>query len=745
MTIEILPPVAQQGAPSGQNGDPSGLLSLVLVARRHGIHLTSGQLMHDHVLTKDEVSPKQIVSFAKAAGLTGAILQLNWRSLAELKKALPAIVRLKNGNFMLLLRTERDQNSSRVVLQDPLAAEDALLLLDQSRFESIWTGETILIKRNYEIADESQPFSLSLLLTLIFRERRMARDIAICAILMSFLALTPIIFWRLLTDRVLYYHAMSTFVALCLFMLMMVAFETAFSSLRRFLVLKMTTRIDVKMATYVFDRVLNLPVEFFERTPAGKTLHDINEVWKVRNFLTGQLFGTVLDGFVLLVFFPVMFMFSPILTAIVFAICAIIFLWILAMLPAYRRKTGAVIAAEAARGSFLVQSIQGIRTVKSLALDARQRQQWDVHVARVEKARFDAGVTANLIQSVVLPFERFAVSGTLAIGVYLAITTKDPVFAGALFAFMMLSQRVVHPLVQFAQLIHQFDEARAAVAVVANLVNQAPEEGRSGNGARTPLEGHVEFANVRFTYRGAHSPALERVTFEAPQGMTLGIMGRSGSGKTTVTRLLQRLHSNYEGLIKIDGMDLRQYDLDHLRGSLGVVLQENFLFSGTIRDNIMAAKPDASHLEVVEAARLAGAEEFIDKLPDGYETVIYEGSPNLSGGQRQRLAIARALITNPRILILDEATSALDAESEAIVNANLKRIAFGRTMIVISHRLSSLVTADAILVLEQGKVHDIGRHEELLGRCDIYSSLWHQQNSHARPQIVPKRGPISAA
>jgi ATP-binding cassette subfamily B protein len=211
-------------------------------------------------------------------------------------------------------------------------------------------------------------------------------------------------------------------------------------------------------------------------------------------------------------------------------------------------------------------------------------------------------------------------------------------------------------------------------------------------------------------------------------------MGRSGSGKTTVTRLLQRLHSDYQGLIKIDGIDVREYDLDHLRSSLGVVLQENFLFSGTIRENITSAKSDATFEEMVYAARLAGAEEFIDKLPRGYETYIYEGSPNLSGGQRQRLAIARALITNPKILILDEATSALDAESEAIVNANLRRIAQGRTMIVISHRLSSLVHADAILVLDQGQVHDIGRHQELLERCDIYSGLWHQQNSHAMPE-----------
>lgn len=244
------------------------------------------------------------------------------------------------------------------------------------------------------------------------------------------------------------------------------------------------------------------------------------------------------------------------------------------------------------------------------------------------------------------------------------------------------------------------------------------------------------FKDLRFRYRGASSLALKNVSFEVRAGMSFGIMGRSGSGKTTITRLLQRLHADYQGSIRVDGVDVREYDVDHLRASLGVVLQENFLFSGTIRDNIAAAKSDASADEVIRAARLAGAEEFIDKLPRGYETVIYEGSPNLSGGQRQRLAIARALITDPKILILDEATSALDAESEAIVNANLTRIAAGRTTVVISHRLSSLVHCDAILVLDGGEVADIGTHAELLARSDIYAGLWARQNAHAAAPVA---------
>jgi ATP-binding cassette subfamily B protein len=333
------------------------------------------------------------------------------------------------------------------------------------------------------------------------------------------------------------------------------------------------------------------------------------------------------------------------------------------------------------------------------------------------------------------------VTGSFALGVYFALTTTDPYFAGTLFTFLLLSQRLASPLMQASQLIQQYDEARTAIGVTASLVNQPPEQGRSGDGVRNPLLGHVEFSGVVFQYKGALKPALKNVSFEIPQGTTLGVMGRSGSGKTTITRLLQRLNPDYSGLVKVDGIDVRNYDLTHFRSSLGVVLQENFLFSGTIRSNITMAKPDASFDEMVHAARLAGAEEFIDKLPAGYETYVYEGSPNLSGGQRQRLAIARALITDPKILILDEATSALDAESEAIVNANIERISQGRTVITISHRLASLVKADAILVMEQGEVNDIGKHEELLERNEIYAHLWYTQNPHTAPSAAAAPGP----
>ena len=315
------------------------------------------------------------------------------------------------------------------------------------------------------------------------------------------------------------------------------------------------------------------------------------------------------------------------------------------------------------------------------------------------------------------------------------LVSPNSINPGALVAFALLSRRLAAPLVKIATLQQDLAEVRGAMNEVASIMNVPPEVTRT-NGLRAPIKGEISFQDVRFRYVPGASYALDEVSFTVPQGTVLGIMGRSGSGKTTVTRLLQRLHANYEGMIKIDGMDLREIDLMHLRTHIGVVPQENFLFSGTIRDNISVAHSGASFHDIVRAAQLSGAEEFIERLPRGYDTVLEEGATNLSGGQRQRLAIARALLINPPVLILDEATSALDAESEAIVNANLKRMAKGRTVISISHRLSMLVEADAIMVLERGKVYDIGTHQELLQRCDIYKQMWYQQNRHLDPQAV---------
>ena len=387
------------------SADRFGLDCLVIVARHRGVHLSVPQLIHDNVLTGQHVTVPQLLKCARSAKLKAKVAHLTWDGLSHLKKALPVVVTLKNGTSMVLLRLAGGPDDARVVLQDPNAGEDALLVIDRLRFEEVWSGDVILVKRDYDITDESQPFSLGLISALIFRERWVVRDIAICAVILSILALTPIMFWRILSDKVIYFKAYNTFFVLCLAMAVLVIFEAIFAYVRQFLIVHLTTRVDVKLATYMFDKVLNLQMDFFERTQTGKITHDLYQMWKIRTFLMGQLFGTVLDSTTLLVFLPVMFFFSPVMTSVVLVTCALMVIWIVAMLPAYRRKSQAVEAAESERGAFLVQTIYGIRTVKSLALDARQRHLWDVLTARVAKLRFAEGMFGNFLQAAVRPLE----------------------------------------------------------------------------------------------------------------------------------------------------------------------------------------------------------------------------------------------------------------------------------------------------------------------------------------------------
>jgi len=511
--------------------------------------------------------------------------------------------------------------------------------------------------------------------------------------------------------------------------------ETALGYARRQLILAVGARVDAQLNLHVFQRVLRLPLDFFERNQAGTVWsHTGQQINKVREFLTGKLLATMLDLVTLLVLLPILFYLQPTLSIVVL-LCAVLIAAVVAgFMQPMQRRVGRWIRAETGKSTVMVETLHGVRTVKSLALEQQQQERWDARVAEATKAKLAAGRLANLTQALTTPLEGFMQRGVLLIGAYMALTNDGSVAVGSLVAFMMLSSRVAQPLAGLAKLMEDIEEVRTATKLAGSVLNQPPETDNPNAGLRPRFAGAVRFTSVSYTYPGANTPALNGVSFSIQPGTTVGIVGRSGCGKSTLTRLLQGIGRDYAGQVSIDGIDLKNTNLTHLRRNLGVVLQENFLFRGTIRENILAGRPGLALAEAVRAAHCAGAAEFIERLPLGYETFIEEGSPNLSGGQRQRLAIARALVHDPRILILDEATSALDPESEAVVNASLAHIAHGRTMLIVSHRLSSLVGCDQILVLDQGRVIDIGKHQDLLSRCATYRQLWLQQNRHLAVQ-----------
>jgi len=425
---------------------------------------------------------------------------------------------------------------------------------------------------------------------------------------------------------------------------------------------------------------------------------------------------------------PLLFFYSGRLAALVLGFSALTACVIGGLIPIYRRKLRVLYEAEGQRQAYLVETIHGMETVKGLATEPLRQRDWDARCAQAAESRFDVGRISTSAQAVIGLLEKLLTVAVIGFGAVLVFDGQMTV--GALIAFNMLAGRVTTPLAQIVGLVQGYQEAGLSVRMLGQIMNRTPERPPNVRGLRPPIAGAVEFEHVIFRYSESAPPALDDVSLTIPAGSVFGIVGRSGSGKTTLTRLIRGMYPIQLGSVRIDGHDSRELDLPHLRSNVGVVMQQCFLFRGTVRENIGATKPDASLEEIVHAATMAGADEFIKVLPQGYDTLLEEGGTNLSGGQQQRLSIARALLRQPRILVLDEATSALDPESEAIVQANLARIAEGRTVIMVSHRLSSLVAADGIVVLDRGRIVDYGKHSELLSRCITYRQLWNQQHRH---------------
>jgi ATP-binding cassette subfamily B protein len=661
---------------------------------------------------------------------------------ATAKMTARVVLLFEDGGAGLLSGADAAQNS--VLIRDPFAPPGAApVAVDELRLGAAWAGEAVLLRANRGLVAADAPFNFRWLVALVLQERRSLRDIGLASFTVSILTAFPPILVMTTVNKVMQFHSVSTLFLLSAVMVVVWLYETLLSHARRAIVAVVGARLDTRLNLHMFSRLLRLPLDYFERHPAGQTMYQVAQVYRVREFLTGPLLATFLDLLTLCVLLPFLFWLNAPLAAIVVVCAALIALVILAFLKPLRVLYSRVVAAETWKAASLSETIVGVKTMKALALEPQRRAQWDERLAESGRWRLAFARLSNWPQTLVTPLERFMTIGTLMVGAYWALDDPRGYMVGSLFAFMMLSGRVAQPLVGLARLVQEYEEVNAAIGEAGAVLNRPLEIDAASRGLRSRFAGAIAFEDVTFTYAGTKLPALSGLSFSVPAGTMLGIVGKSGSGKSTIARLLQEINRDYSGFLKIDGADLREINLRHLRQSLGVVLQDNFLFRGSIRDNIIAGRSGLTLSNAVEAARLAGAEEFIERLPNGYETYIEEGSPNLSGGQKQRLAIARALIHDPRILILDEATSALDPESEAVVSANVTRIAAGRTMIIVSHRLVSLTECDLILVIEQGGMIDIAPHAALLERCPLYRQLWAQQHRHldrdgSRHAVAPR-------
>lgn len=700
----------------------SGIVCLVLIAQYFRIAADPNTIKHDLGLSSEAAGRVDLVRAALRLKIVAREIRPDTRRLDKLP--LPAIVEKTDGGFAVLAAVSDD----RILIQDPV--HGAPQELSRSDFLSIWSGVAIILKQRAFSEGFARKFDFSWFIPEIIRYRWVFGEVLLASFFVQLLGLISPIFFQLVVDKVLVHNGLTTVQVLVIRLSAVSLFEVVLTALRTYTMTHTTSRIDVALGARLFHHMLSLPISYFEARQTGQTVARVHELENVRAFLTGSALTVLLDVFFLFVFLGVMYFYSPVLTWIVIASIPAYVLLSVAVTPELRRRVEEKFNRSAANQTFLVESIVGVETLKAMAVEPQMQRRWEDQLAGYVTSGFRTANLANLAGNAAQFINKAVIVVTLWFGAK-AVLAGD-MTVGQLVAFNMLASRVAAPVLRLAQLWQDLQQVRLSVDRLGDILN-APAEisGAADQGSLRKIAGNVSFDHVVFRYRPGEREILSDVSFDIPAGEIVGIVGPSGSGKSTVAKLLQRLHVPERGRVLIDGVDLALIDPRSLRRQVGVVLQENILFRRTVRENIALADPALPLERVIDAAKLAGAHDFILQLKSGYDTVLEERGANLSGGQRQRIAIARALVTNPRILIFDEATSALDYESEYVIQQNMRRMANGRTVFIIAHRLAALRDATRILTVEAGRLTEQGTHEDLLRRGGRYAQLHALQSGHS--------------
>ena len=708
------------GAPSeaATPGD-SGLNAYVLLLGLIGIPADAAQLRH--ALGHDRsASAQDLLSLAKRQpGIRARRSRGTIADLARLK--LPAAAHGPDGWFVIG-RVEGD----RALVSVPGEGDTGVRTLSLDELAARWDGELVHLSAVEEAGLALRPFSVRWFLPQIVRYRALFGEVLLLTLGMNLLGLLAPLFFQGVVDKVLVNDTRDTLRVLMIGLVIVSVWETLFGWLRTKLFSETSQRVDVELGAKLFRHLLGLPVSYFEVRRVGDIAMRVRQLEVVREFLANASLSVLIDPAFTLVFLAVIWLYSVKL-----------FLVTLLAVPAYiviaqaiagplRARVEEKFERAAANNALLVETVAGIETVKASAVEPRFRQRFEQQLAGYAAASQRAIDLANTGSQAIQLVAKLNAAALLYLGAGAVIDQSLTV--GGLIACNLFAQRVASPVIRLAQLWQDFQQVRIAVDRLGDVLNQPVEPGAAAGGALPTIAGRVTFERVRFRYTPEGPWTLDGIDLDIPAGTSLGIVGTSGSGKSTLTKLLQRLHVAHAGRVLVDGIDIGQIDPAGLRRQVGVVLQDNVLFTRSVRENIALADPAMPLERVIAAATLAGAHEFIARLPRGYDTLIEERGANLSGGQRQRLAIARALVTSPRILILDEATAALDAESEAHFQVNLRAFAAGRTVIVIAHRLSAVRGCDQIVTLEAGRIVERGTHGELLSAGGRYAELHRRQS-----------------
>lgn len=698
----------------------TGLNCLLILARFHDLPANGTQLQHQFSQSGQALSEIDLLRAAKHVGLKAGVVKTTWSKLQGMP--LPGMAKLVDGRYLVVAKVQAE----KVLVQHPDEARP--LVLSRDRFEMIWTGDLLLFTKRANLRLQDLKFDFTWFIPAIVKYRKFFGEVLIASFFLQLFALLTPLFTQVVIDKVLVHKGFTTLHVLAIGMITMAVFEAILGGLRTYLFSHTTNRIDVSLGSKLFRHILALPLSYFEARRVGDTVARVRELEQIRQFLTSHSVTVVLDVVFTVVFMTVMWFYSSTLTLIVMASLPIYGLLSLAITPAIRTRLHEKFNRGAENQAFLVEAVSGVQTVKAMAVEPPLLRKWEEQLAGYVRASFRATSLMTIASHSATCVQKVTTVAVLWVGAYRVI--DGDLSIGQLIAFNMLSGQVTGPLLRLVNLWQEFQQVGISVQRLGDVLNTQPEPSYNPNRTTLPqVKGHVRFEDVVFRYRPDGQEIIRKVSFAVDPGQIIGIVGRSGSGKSTIAKLMQRLYVPERGRIVVDGVDLMQVDPAWLRRQVGVVLQENFLFNASARDNIALTDPGLAMEQVMQAAKLAGAHEFILELADGYDTMIGEHGCTLSGGQRQRIAIARALVANPRILIFDEATSALDSESEAVIQQNMTEICDGRTVFIIAHRLSTVRPAHRIYVIDKGEIVQQGAHDDLLRNSGVYARLHAHQGT----------------
>ncbi|MDA8123787.1 MAG: type I secretion system permease/ATPase [Deltaproteobacteria bacterium] len=695
----------------------TGLISIEVVSKIHGVAIDI-QAVKRRYFVEGELRPEELLRILRDNGMRSRRKSL--KTTDELfKYPPPSIITDKEGNFHVLV----GRKDEKVFVFNCIEKKMSEMTVED--FRAFWSGQAIAVYPRFTKTE----FFLNIrwLFKEFFKHRPVFSAVILSSFFIQLFGLVTPLFIQVIIDKVLAHHALTTLEVVAGSFMVVLLFDTTLNLMRNYLLYHTANKIDASLGAKVYRHLLSLPFRYFETRKVGNIIARVRELENLRQFMTNISLTVLLDTIFSGVFVAIMAVYSGYLTLIVLSFVAVIALISFIATPMIKTRLNEKFQKGAASQSFLVESITGVQTVKSLAIEGKMIKDWENNLGEYILSAFKLSNVGNVAVSSSQMFQKMMTLAVIYFGVSLVFNGRLSV--GQLIAFQMFASQLSGPILRLVNMWQDFQQAKLSLDRIGDIINTPPEV-VGGSITVNQLKGDISAQDLSFRYAPEGPLVLDHVNFAIQPGMMVGIVGRSGSGKSTIAKLIQRLYLPLEGTILVDGVDIRHLDPLFLRYRTGIVLQECFLFSGTIRENIAMAVPNATMEQIMNVARVAGAHDFISQMPLGYDTYVEERGSSLSGGQKQRIAIARALITNPNILIFDEATSALDYESERVIQQNLNLIRKGRTVIFIAHRLSVMRDCDLVIVLDKGKVVEQGTHESLLKEEGLYAYLYKQQEAN---------------